>query len=51
MFVKREGRILSILGVCSCLAAYCYLIFSYVWAEPRLIMLLSKLVGEGIVMP
>ena len=48
MFVQREGRILSILGVCSCLAAYCYLISYYVWAEPQLVMLLSKIMGGGL---
>ena len=50
MLVQRGGRILSILGVCSFLAArlcYCYLIFYYVWAEPLLIVLLSKVMGGG----
>ena len=49
MLVQREGRILSILGVCSFLEArlcYCYLIFYYVWAESLLIVLLSKIMGE-----
>ena len=46
--IQREGRIFSIIGVCSLLAArfyYCYLIFYSVWAEPRLIVLLSKIMG------
>ena len=50
MLIQREGRILSILGVCSFLAArfyYCYLTFYYVWAEQRLIVLLSKIMGGG----
>ena len=49
MLIQRGGRILSILGVCSFLAArfcYCYLIFYYVWAEALLIVLLSKIMGE-----
>ena len=53
MFVQREGRIFSVLGDASFLAArfcYCYLIFYYVWAEPRLIVLLAKIIG-GVVMP
>ena len=53
MLVQRGGRILSILGVCSFLAArlcYCYFIFYYVLAEPLLIDLLSKIMG-GVVMP
>ena len=36
---------------CSCLATrfyYCCLIFSYVWAEPRLTILLSKVMGGGL---
>ena len=48
MLVQWGGRILSILGVCSFLAArlcYCYLIFYNVWAEPLLIVLLSKIMG------
>ena len=47
MLIQLGGRILSILGVCSFLAArfcYCYLIFYYVWEEP-LIVLLSKIMG------
>ena len=51
MFVQREGRIFSVLGVCSFLAArfcyYCYIIYYYVWAEPLLIVLLSKIMGGG----
>ena len=50
MFVQWEDRIFSVLGDCSFLAArfcYCYLIFYYVWAEPRLIVLLSKIMGGG----
>ena len=49
MLIQRGGRILSILGVGSFLAArfcYCYLIFYYVSAEPLLIVLLSKIMGE-----
>ena len=42
---------LSILGVCSCLAAQSYLISYYVWEEPQLVMLLSKIMGGGIAMP
>ena len=53
--VDQAGRPHSLYSrVCSCLAArfyYCCIIFSYVWAEPRLIMLLSKIMGGGIVMP
>ena len=48
MLVQRGGRILFILGVCSFLAArlcYCYLIFYHVWAEPLVIVLLSKIMG------
>ena len=48
MLIQRGGRIISILGVRSFLAArlhYCYLIFYYVWAEPLLIVLLSKIMG------
>ena len=47
MLVQRGGRIFSVLGVCSFLAArfcYCYLIFYYSWAKPLLIVLLSKIV-------
>ena len=50
MLIQRGGRILSVLGVCSFLAArlcYCYLIFYYVWAEPRPIVLLSKIMRGG----
>ena len=53
MLVQRESRIFSVLGVCSFLAARfccCYLIFYYDWANPLLIVLLSKIMG-GIVMP
>ena len=53
MLVQRGGRIFSVLGVCSFLAArlcYCYLIFYYGWAKPMLIVLLSKIMGGGIVM-
>ena len=49
MLVQRGGRILSVLGVCSFLAArfcYCHITFYYVWAEPLLIVLLSKIMGE-----
>ena len=54
--VDPAGRPHSLYSrVCSCLAArfyYCYLTFYYVWAEPWLIMLLSKIMGGGgIVMP
>ena len=48
MLIQLGDRILSILGVCSFLAArfcYCYIIFYYVWAEPLLIVLLSKIMG------
>ena len=49
MLVQREGRIFSVLGVYSFLAArfcyYCYLIFYYDWANPLLIVLLSKIMG------
>ena len=48
MLIQRGGRILSILGVCSFLAARfycCHLTFYYVWAEPRLAVLLSKIMG------
>ena len=48
MLVQRGGRIFSVLGVCSFLAArfcYCYLIFYYGWAKPLLIVLLSKIMG------
>ena len=48
MLVQQGDRILSIRGVCSSLAArfcYCYVIFYYVWAEPLLIVLLSKIIG------
>ena len=48
MLVQRGGRILSILGVCTFLAArfcYCYLIFYIGWAKPQLIVLLSKIMG------
>ena len=48
MLVQRGGRILSILGVCSFLAArfcYCYLIFYIGLAKPQLIVLLSKIMG------
>ena len=54
MLIQRGGQILSILGVCSCLEArfyYCCIIFSYVWAEPRAFVLLSKIMGGGNVMP
>ena len=50
MFVQWEDRIFSILGDRSFLAArlyYCYIIFYYVWAEPLLIVLLSKTMGGG----
>ena len=53
MLVQRGGRIFSVLGVCSFLAArfcYCYLIFYYGWAKPMLIVLLSKIMEGGIVM-
>ena len=30
---------------------YCYIIFYYVWAEPRPVVLLSKIMGGGVVMP
>ena len=48
MLVQRGGHILSILGVCSFLAArfcYCYIIFYYGWAKLQLIVLLSKIMG------
>ena len=48
MLVQRGGRIFSILGVCSFLAArfcYRYIIFYYGWAKPQLIVLLSKIMG------
>ena len=48
MLVQREGRIFSVLGVCSFLAArffYCYLISYLGWAEPLLVVLLSKIMG------
>ena len=48
MLVQRGGRIFSILGVCSFLAARfycCYLIFYIGWAKPQLIVLLSKIMG------
>ena len=51
MLIQRGERIFSILGVRSFLAArlyYCYLVFSSVWAEPRLIVLLSKIIGGGL---
>ena len=50
MLVQREGRIFSVLRVCSFLAArlcYCYIIFYYGWAKPMLIVLLSKIMGGG----
>ena len=50
MFVQWEDRIFSVLGDCSFLAArfcYCYLIFYYVWAKPRLIVMLSKIMRGG----
>ena len=50
MLVQRGGRIFSVLGVCSLLAArlcYYYLIFYYGWAKPMLIVLLSKIMGGG----
>ena len=53
MLVQRGGRIFSVLGVCSFLAArlcYCYLIFYYGWAKPMLIVLLVKIMGGGTVM-
>ena len=53
--VDSAGRPNSLYSrVCSFLATRFYsyyLIFYYVWAEPRLIMLLSKTMGGGIVMP
>ena len=48
---QRGGRILSILGIRSFLATrfyYCYIIFYYVWAEPRPVVLLSKIMGGGL---
>ena len=56
MLIQRGGRILSILGVvCSFLATRFYsyyLIFYSVWAEPRLLVLMSKTMGGGgVVMP
>ena len=48
MLVQREGRIFSVPGVFSFLAArfcYCYLIFYSGWAKPLLIVLLSKIMG------
>ena len=51
MLIQRGGQILSILGVCSYLEArfyYCCIIFSYVWAEPRAFVLLSKIMGGGM---
>ena len=50
MLIQRGGRILSILEVCFFLATrfyHRYLIFYPVWAEPRLIVLLSKIMGGG----
>ena len=44
MFVQREGRIFSVLGDC----LFVYLAFYSVWAEPRLIVLLSKIMGGGL---
>ena len=49
MLVQRGGRIFSVLGACSFLAArfcYCYFVFYYDWAKPLLIVLLSKITGE-----
>ena len=48
MLVHREGRIFSVLGVSYFLAArfcYCYIFFYPRWAEPLLIVLLSKIMG------
>ena len=39
MFIQRGGRIISVIEICSFLAArvcYCYNIFYCVWAEPQL---------------
>ena len=53
MLIQRGGRIFSVLGDCFFLAVrfyYCYLTFYSVWAELRLIVLLSKVMG-GVAMP
>ena len=53
--VDSEGRPNSLYSRSSSFLAtrfyYCYIIFYYVWAEPRPVVLLSKIRGGGVVMP